>query len=112
MTLPDAIDVLRKGRKVGREEEEAMNAIKLEIVSSGNIRLTFATLAARLTESTNPTFSYRIMRCILEAGGEKIEDDIALRGLFIRKVLSNTTVREGLIKCMVALSACTKVTGE
>jgi hypothetical protein len=112
MTFPDALNVLRKGRKIGGEEKEAVQIVKHEIVQGSNFALTVATLAAELTDSTNPAFSYHILRSILESGSEKIEGNIALRGLFINKILSSNSVREGIIKCMVALAACTKVTGE
>lgn len=111
MTFNEAIDVLKKGRKIGDEEQNAIDTINSELVLTKNTRLTFATLVARLTDSTNPAFSYRVLGCILESGGEKMEDDITLRGLFIRKTLSSTTVREGISRCMVALAACTKVKG-
>jgi hypothetical protein len=109
MTFTEAIDVLKRGRKAGDLEKEARNTIAFEIRSGENLSLTLTTLAVELTQSTNPAFSYQILRSILASENEKIEDDVAMQFL---KIPSSNSVRQGIAKCIVALSACTKFTGE
>jgi len=126
MNFSEAIEVLKSGSPDRAIKEEAFEAIKSEIKDSSSVSLSklvncsplslvLATLATELTGSTSPAFSYRILRALLESivlGKNEIEDDIALRGLFINKQLGTDTVKDGLWKCMVALGACTKVYGE
>ncbi len=126
MTLDEAIDVLKQGRSFGVPEREAFDVLKDEISNSSSVSpdtehdcsdlaLILGKLSCELLNSTNPAFSYQILQALLESlvmGKTEIENNLMLRGLFINKQLGSETVKDGLWKCMVALGACTKVTGD
>jgi polygalacturonase len=126
MNLTEAIEVLKTEKPLSPIANEAVETIKTEIENCSAVSISesidcspLGMLAAKLVglllNSTNPAFSYQILRALIESivlGKTELEDDFSLKGLFINKQLGSETVHDGLRKCMVALGNCTNVTGE
>jgi hypothetical protein len=114
MNFTEALDVLRKGNGLDPTENEAVEVVRSEIAEGDGIDLqvTLTTLGNELVNSKNPSFSHQILQAILASGNEKIEEDIILQGLFIKKTLGSESVLDGVFKCMIALGSCTKVFGD
>jgi hypothetical protein len=107
----EAIEVLRPMKRVGKVEAEALEVIISEILNHKYLGYVLTTLASELKHSRNPVFSYEILLAIALSGNPNIENDVAMRTMFINKTLETGSVQKGLLRCMLALSICTKATG-
>jgi len=126
MDLTEAIEVLKTEKPLSPLALEAVETIKNEIegcsavsinesIDCSPLGMLATKLVCLLLNSTNPAFSYQILRALLESivlGKTELEDSFSLKSLFINKQLGSETVRDGLWKCMVALGNCTNVTGK
>jgi hypothetical protein len=110
MNYIEAIEVLKRTKLAGADTKEAIETIKNEITNRNNndLEVILAQLIIELRHSTSPFLSYHILKAIRYSRNKELENSSILRIYFISKILGSESPMDGIIKCMEALSLCTK----